>query len=102
MYGEKYIWLLAASATGGWIFKAENFDKQHPNIDCELKHIITAAEGLIVISKIDIRQDNRTTISGLVSNDTYAKSEVLVGCLPVLYPFFSYRECRKIELGKVV
>ena len=73
MYGEKYVWFLAATTTGGWIFNAESFDKQHQNIDCELKNIIKAAEGFIVISKIDIRQDNRTTISGLVSNDIYVK-----------------------------
>ena len=75
----------------GWIFHAENFDIQHPNIDCEVKYIIKAAEGFIVISKIDIRQDNISTISGLVSDDTHVKSEPFAGFLVELSWVILYR-----------
>jgi hypothetical protein len=36
-------------------------------LKCTYEEIVTAAEGFITIAYVDIRQDNKTTVSGLVS-----------------------------------
>ena len=67
MYGPNYVWFLAATSTGGWIFSPETFARQHKMVICTYDEIVTAAEGFITIANVDIRQNNKTTVSGLVS-----------------------------------
>ena len=67
MYGGKYVWILAATTSGGWVFSNETFAEQHKSIDCAYKDVVEAAKGFLTISNIEIRQDNQTTTSGLVS-----------------------------------
>ena len=67
MYGPKYVWLLAATSSGGWIFSPETFSRQHKKLGCDHSQVVKAAEGFLVIANVEIRQDNKTTVSGLVS-----------------------------------
>ena len=67
MYGQKYVWVLAATTSSAWIFDPKTFERQHRNIDCNLNQVAEAAEGFLIVTNIDIRQDNKTTVSGLVS-----------------------------------
>ena len=67
MYGPKYVWFLSATSTGAWIFSPKTFKMQHKVVRCTYDEIVTAAEGFITIANVDIRQDNKTTVSGLVS-----------------------------------
>jgi hypothetical protein len=67
MYGPKYVWFLAASSSGGWIFSPETFSRRHKYIGCDHSQVVKAAEGFLIIANVDIRQDNKKTVSGLVS-----------------------------------
>ena len=65
MYGPKYVWFLSATSTGAWIFSPETFKVQHKTLRCSYDEVVTAADGFITIANVDIRQDNKTTVSGL-------------------------------------
>ena len=67
MYGPKYVWILSATSTGAWIFSPQTFSRQHKNLKCEYNQVVEAAEGFLTIANVDIRKDNKTTVSGLVS-----------------------------------
>ncbi|XP_028407401.1 gamma-aminobutyric acid type B receptor subunit 2-like isoform X2 [Dendronephthya gigantea] len=75
MYGPKYVWILAATSTGAWIFTndVDTFSKHHMNIDCNISQVAKAAEGFITISQVDIRQDDNVTVSGLTSREYLAE-----------------------------
>ena len=68
MYGPKYVWFLAATSSGGWIFRPETFSRQHKYLRCDHSQVVKAAEGFLTIANVEIRQDNKTTVSGLVSS----------------------------------
>jgi hypothetical protein len=68
MYGPKYVWFLAATSSGGWIFSPKTFSRQHRDLRCDHNQVVKAAEGFLTIANIQIRQDNKTTVSGLVSS----------------------------------
>ncbi|CAB4027904.1 gamma-aminobutyric acid type B receptor subunit 2-like isoform X1, partial [Paramuricea clavata] len=67
MVGQKYVWLLPATTTGAWIFSPSTFRRFYPGTDCNVSHIIEAADGFIVSDKVPIRQDNNETLSGLTA-----------------------------------
>ena len=53
---------------GSWMFSPKTFSRYHKNLERTYNDVVTAAEGFITIVNVDIRQDNKTTISGLVSS----------------------------------
>ena len=67
MYGQKYVWFLASTSSHAWIFSPRSFERQRKNIECTLKQVVKAAEGFLIMTSVNIRQDNKTTVSGLVS-----------------------------------
>ena len=69
MYGPKYVWFFPHLSSGGWIFSDENFFEYRVGLSCNIRQILKAAEGFLTVHFADIRQDNQTTVSGLVSSD---------------------------------
>jgi hypothetical protein len=68
MVGPKYVWLLSDRASDGSIFPPKSSEKLYRSAsNCNASQIIEAKNGLIVYTRIPIRQDNNETISGLVS-----------------------------------
>ena len=66
MYGPKYVWFLSAPSTAS-ILNPKIFSQQHEMLECDYSEVMKAAEGFVIITKVNIRQDNETTVSGLVS-----------------------------------
>ena len=66
MYGEHYAWIIFGAISPRQIFGDDKRLKGF--INCTADQLRQAADRYIATIKLDIRQDNKTTISGLVSN----------------------------------
>ena len=65
MYGSRYAWIIFSEFPPSKIFGVPY--KVKGILKCSSDEIRQAAERCIATTKLDIRQDNRQTISGLVS-----------------------------------
>jgi len=64
MYGSRYAWIIFGEITPGQIFPG---DSELRSAECTSNELKEAAEGYISTMKLDIRQDNQKTLSGMVS-----------------------------------
>ena len=65
MYGSRYAWIIFGVIRPGQIFPGDS--KLKGSVECTSNELKQAAEGYISTMKLDIRQDNQKTLSGMVS-----------------------------------
>lgn len=66
MYGKNYAWIMFGSSNPSFIVTLIKTKKS--KIDCTVEEIIEFMEGMVGMGFFGLRQDNVTTVSGLVSN----------------------------------
>ena len=64
MFGSNYAWIIFGEFSQSQLFPADD-SKLKGN--CTSKELREAADRYISTTKLDIRQDNQTTLSGMVS-----------------------------------
>lgn len=65
MYGSRYVWIIFSDFRTSKIFV--DVYKPKDTLKCSRDDMIQAADRYIATTKLDIRQDNQQTISGMVS-----------------------------------
>lgn len=65
MFGSNYAWVILGEIRPSQIF-AEDY-KREGSLQCTSKQLKEAADRYISTMKLDIRQDNQKTLSGMVS-----------------------------------
>ena len=65
MYGSRYAWIIFGEIKPSQIFVENSKLKEY--VECTSNKLKEAADRYISTSKLDIRQDNQTTLSGMVS-----------------------------------
>ena len=67
MYGPNYAWIIFGELSPTKIFADDPKLRNSVLRDCSINELKEAANGYISTRKLDIREDNNQTISGLVS-----------------------------------
>ena len=65
MFGSNYAWIIFGEVRPSQIFPEDS--KHKVSVECTINELKTAADRYISTMKLDIRQDNQTTLSGMVS-----------------------------------
>ena len=65
MFGSNYAWIIFGEFSQSQLFPHDS--KLKGNVECASKELREAADRYISMTKLDIRQDNQTTLSGMVS-----------------------------------
>ena len=65
MFGSNYAWIIFGEIRPGQIFPGDS--KLKGSVDCTSNQLKEAAERYISTMKLDIRQENQKTLSGMVS-----------------------------------
>ena len=65
MYGSNYAWIIFGEISTSQFFPKDSILKEH--VECTSKQLKEAADRYISTIKLDIRQDNHKTLSGMVS-----------------------------------
>ena len=65
MYGSRYAWIISGEFEPRIIFL--EYFKLKGSVECTSKELKEAADGYISTMRLDIRQDNQKTLSGMVS-----------------------------------
>ena len=65
MFGSNYAWIIFGEKRPSQIFLEESKLKVH--VECTRDELKEAANRYIATMKLDIRQDNQKTLSGMVS-----------------------------------
>jgi len=65
MFGSNYAWIIFGVIRPGQIFPGDS--KLKGSVDCTSNQLKEAAERYISTMKLDIRQENQKTLSGMVS-----------------------------------
>ena len=66
MYGSNYAWIIFGEISTSQFFPKDSILKEH--VECTSKQLKEAADRYISTIKLDIRQDNHKTLSGMVSH----------------------------------
>ena len=62
MYGRKYVWIIPGTLRPDWYKYLRDFK------DCNSDQLLEAAEGHFVVTRLDLRTDGKSSISGMVSS----------------------------------
>ena len=65
MFGSNYAWIIFGEISASQFFPKDSILKEH--VECTSKQLKEAADRYISTRKLDIRQDNNKTLSGMVS-----------------------------------
>ena len=65
MYGSRYAWIIFGGVRPGQIFPGDS--KLNGSVECTSNELKEASDRHISTFKLDIRQDNQKTLSGMVS-----------------------------------